>query len=193
MRTIGVSWVLGAANFFHLWRTCTCQSEERLVKFNLEPISLLHHKNHFDRHRRLRTIEDTPSDDLPIISYHPFSTGIYSSVVELDLVDNLGNWSSDFVFYNSVVEEHNKLVSNYNAMRHLSRFELLHRRNIHNDTDATDASNHRKLQQNMNNIRGGLPPIVETINNEQLPGGLYKEFQSAPLSQGYGTHYATVW
>ncbi len=188
MRTIGVTWVFGAANFFHLWHTC--QSKERLVKFNLEPISLLYHEKHFDRHRRLKAFEGSPSDKLPIISYHPFSTGIYSSVVELDLVDNLGNWSSDFL-YNSVVEDHNKLVSNYNSMRHLSRFELSHRRNF--DTDSTDASNNRKLQQNINNIRGGLPPIVETINNEQLNGGLYKEFQSAPLSQGYGTHYATVW
>ena len=94
------------------------------------------------------------------------------------------------------MQEHNKRVREFNSHRHLSRHEIFqlqrHENEIENDTsEHSETKLHRFLQQNTN-LRGGLPPLLNEIN-DQLVGDLYNDFQSAPLSQGYGTHYATVW
>lgn len=181
-------------------------SQEGVISFDLEPTSFLYHKRlmNEDGRRRLESSEnDLSGDNLPIISYHPFSNAVYSSVVELeghggDDSDRIGSKTS---IYNDKVKEHNKLVHEFNSQRHISRYETLH---IQDQTqhsleemiekvgnNVTVAHDRRRLQGDTN-LRGGLPPVLDSVN-EQLTGGLYNDFQSAPLSQGYGTHYATVW
>ena len=86
---------------------------------------------------------------------------------------------------------------------HIGRYETLHiqHQSQYNrkeydlieevGNNVTVANDRRRLQEDTN-LRGGLPPILDSVN-EQLTGGLYNDFQSAPFSQRYGTYYATVW
>jgi hypothetical protein len=65
------------------------------------------------------------------------------------------------------IKENNIYLKKFNENRHLSKYERHYQHQ------------HRRLQS----LR--KPHTTE--------GGLYEEFQSAPLAQGYGTHYATLW
>jgi hypothetical protein len=67
----------------------------------------------------------------------------------------------------SYIKESNIYLQKFNERRHLSRYERHHQ------------DRHRRLK--------GLSQSHTT------EGGLYEEFQSAPLAQGYGTHYASLW
>ncbi len=185
---------------------------ESVISLDLEPSALLHHDRYIKGHRKLKafgiadpniTDSDPESPFLPHLSFHPYTNGVYSSIVELDE----DRWNE--TIYTNLVREHNEGVRKYNAGRHLSRYELFHRQKFgvdRNQTNSTHAEKrielmaeykkigqHRSLQ-NAANLR--RPPLIDEGNgeiNEQLVGGLYNDFQSAPLSQGYGTHYATVW
>ena len=178
--------------------------EENNITLDLEPISLLFHSTSptsSDSQRRKLAEEisiNEEKQDLPLLSLHPFSNAVYSSLVELN---NNGFHDEDRV------KTHNKMVGEMNASRHLSRFEKLHievndENNKTRNTfeygissekpvgDGIQMNDNRRLQQNIN-LRGGLPPLIGGGENED--GNAYNDFQSAPLSQGYGTHYATVW
>jgi len=180
--------------------------ESQVISLELEPAALLHRDQYIRRHRKLEVFEiypnttdsDPVSFSLPHMSFHPYTRGVYSSIVELDE----HHWNE--TIYNTFVKEHNERVQEFNSKRHLSRYESLHRRKLSgNQTYIKDSKesiaeykkkgDHRLLQ-NAANLR--RPPLLDDGNdeiNEQLIGGLYNDFQSAPLSQGYGTHYATVW
>ena len=184
---------MGASNEF---------DEENIITLDLEPIALLFHSTTSSDGQRRKLAEEIDvieeKQDLPLLSLHPFSNAVYSSLVELD---NNGIHDEDRV------KTHNKMVGEMNASRHLSRFEKLHIEanyksdEISNDFeqgitsespvgDGEQMHDNRRLQQNIN-LRGGLPPLIG--GDENSDGNAYNDFQSAPLSQGYGTHYATVW
>lgn len=192
-----------AAILLCILNVCISQERSSLISFDLEPTTILYHEKYLNRHRRLQSSssddDETQHNHLPIISYHPFNTGVYSSVVELDSVhyiDSDGvvsthNSTMDLI-HDHVVREHNKLVNDFNALRHLSRYERGYIENIVYTENDGNFTNGRRLQLQNTNLRGGLPPL-DDMAKEQLNGGLYNGFQTAPLAQGYGTHYATVW
>ena len=138
---------------------------------------------------------------------HPYNSAVYSSLVEIDIDD-----TSDSTIQ-AVAEEHNERLKEFNQLRHLSRHERfeIQKREVEAVVDA-DAD-----PDDIDGINDTMDPLLNIHNNnttrrlrvthEQLrrqtflqegaaepkDGGLYTEFQSAPLSQGYGTHYVTLW
>lgn len=177
--------------------------EDEIITLDLEPIALLYHtssSNSINGHRKLLAEEgneDKKNHHPPSIPIHPFSNAVYSSVVELDERSDVDI---------ERVQAHNKIVQEMNSLRHLSRFEQFHmskndgknseevselRSSDETAVKGTLHDDRRRLQQNIN-LRGGLPPLMITDNGENQ-NSLYNDFQSTPLSQGYGTHYATVW
>jgi hypothetical protein len=187
MRNIGVC-IFGIALMF---LSTAAKNNNGIISLDLEPGALLYHHQHHSMkgHRRL---ESSPFQDIP---FHPYNNGIYSSLVEIEIQAENKNETNE-IMHSSLIEEHNKRVREFNSQRHLSRHELFRLQRQGNEADVERNENrkmesHRRLQEDVN-LRGGLPPILAETN-EQLSGGLYNDFQSAPLSQGYGTHYATVW
>ena len=94
------------------------------------------------------------------------------------------------------VEKHNRLVREFNAHRHLSRHEREYRRRLAADAYAEGGD----PLSAKTNATVSLPSLGDDADAEalsslqrSLSGGMLDVYQSAPLSQGYGTHYATVW
>jgi len=149
---------------------------------------------------------------------HPYNAGVYGALTEIDteqlfskelsenrnVSDTIGNFSI------SLIEEHNKMLSKFNSRRHLSRFESQYRQGNGFSFDENEFSDKsRSLYRNKSpslhdddfaNYRrilrktGRVPRIHYGDETESaLEGGFPDDYQSAPLSQGLGTHYATVW
>jgi len=138
-------------------------------------------------------------------SMHPYNSAVYSSLVELEIMDDAdaaatSTSGSAGLRRRLLVEEHNRSLQEFNKLRHLSRYEreqtdintVPQRSNNNsndnananaNDNDNDDPQRHRHLEK----VDGFQP------GSEVLDGGLYNEFQSVPLAQGYGTHYVTLW
>jgi hypothetical protein len=78
-------------------------------------------------------MEDEEIDFPMLISHHPFTRAIYSSVVELEgrqkkQKGNNKNYhndniDTDLIYNETIIMEHNRKVETFNSQRHLSRYE----------------------------------------------------------------------
>eukprot|EP00554_Chaetoceros_debilis_P012116 CAMPEP_0194121030 /NCGR_PEP_ID=MMETSP0150-20130528/45431_1 /TAXON_ID=122233 /ORGANISM="Chaetoceros debilis, Strain MM31A-1" /LENGTH=1086 /DNA_ID=CAMNT_0038813319 /DNA_START=182 /DNA_END=3441 /DNA_ORIENTATION=+ len=131
---------------------------------------------------------------------HPYNSAVYSSLVEID------ETASSHESLKHVADEHNQRVEEFNSQRHISRHELFLKKNTQGlnyfwedmefwgGKEENRTRNLRVIQDGRRILQAeALPPLISAEDREAKDGGLYREFQSAPLSQGYGTHYATLW
>ena len=193
---------------------------EEVISLDLEPASSLLHRHSLshssdakEHGRRLSgrdgntDMNDTADSNdsnastevhAPLLmpSMHPYNSAVYSSLVELDIMDDAAATGISGIELRRrlLVEEHNLSLQEFNKLRHLSRYEqkeqtqtdinTLHQRSNNNSNyNNDDSQQHRHLEK----VDGFQP------GQEVLDGGLYNEFQSVPLAQGYGTHYVTLW
>ncbi len=86
------------------------------------------------------------------------------------------------------INHHNDMIREFQERRKYSRFEHARR---HLDKDR------QRFEEEDDEIDDGAPgPVVdddEVDEEETLSGGLLDAYQTAPLSQGIGTHYATLY
>jgi hypothetical protein len=96
-------------------------------------------------------------------------------------------------------QRHSRMLQDFHAHRHLSRYELHYR--IENDLELqTDWDGNYHYQRTIlhtndnddNNATASRHDIRRRKLRQQEPAPT-DPYQAAPLSQGYGTHYAHVW
>lgn len=181
-------------------------SAGEIITLDLKPTASLLHQHVFRRrhhgHGRLLMEENDDLDDNLHLGMlmHPYNSAVYSSLVEID------ETTSSHESLKLVADEHNQRLKEFNSLRHMSRHELFLKTNaqsVESFGEDLDFSGGREESRtrNLRVIQDGsrilqaeaLPPLIHAEDREAKDGGLYREFQSAPLSQGYGTHYATLW
>ncbi len=174
-------------------------SAGEIITLDLEPTATLlqQHiflKNHHGHGRRLDEDLSLQDDTHLGLLMHPFNSAVYSSLVEMD--DSIHSHS----LLKNVADEHNRRLDDFNSLRPFSRHErYLRERNpqftITTEEKEVMIENEQHQTRNLRIMQTEevLPPIFQAEDPEARDGGLYREFQSAPLSQGYGTHYATLW
>jgi len=180
-----------------------------VISLDLEPASSLlqqqrhghdhrnGHENHVDYNggRRLSEVQAP----LLMPSMHPYNSAVYSSLVEMEMdAEEASQRLHEKTKRSSqsrrkLLEEHNRSLKEFNKMRHLSRHERYEReRFVHQNQKAeilpNDGQLHRHLEIGRTKVDG-----YQASEPEALDGGLYSEFHSVPLAQGYGTHYVTMW
>ena len=158
--------------FSHLANTLS----NEIISLDLQPTPSLLHEVGND-HRRLTSdntneYEADTSHSHARLLMHPYNSAVYSALVE---VDDFGEGDSDTP--SSMVEQHNQKVREFNEHRHLSRHEMFQ---MEQDAIADNrlANEERSLRRNLQ---------IQEFRQEGTEfkdGGLYNEFQSAPLSQG---------
>jgi len=233
---------------FTVWSVNT-GVDASMITLDLEPTTLLLLQNTKSSigHRRLD--EDTDEIITPDLVIHPYTAGVYSALIEIDVdktfaLDAEGlrghrNLSENGDVQQSVgpsnnftrsqIEEYNDILREFNSLRHLSRHESHYRRENGFPTEEyeyVDDDQHvrgsrydspslsederllkrqeiigrrRILKENTGGIGalgliGGVGAGAPIPLEERLEGNVFlNDYQSAPLSQGLGTHYATVW
>lgn len=171
---------------------------EEIITLDLQPIASLLHtpfESESPHHRRLMEEYGERDGKIDGLLTHPYNSAVYSSLMEIDVSQLDANNSSTKNRMNDF-EEHNLNINQINAARHLSRHEKYQReQDIFVDVAQDEAEaaqlwgrnnggqHHRNLQDFFQQQEG----------SEAKDGGLYSEFHSVPLSQGYGTHYVTLW
>ncbi len=176
----------------------TTYSAGEVITLDLEPTAALLQQHIFLKHHHghgRRLDEDLSQEDDTHLGLlmHPFNSAVYSSLVEMD--DSIHSHS----LLQNVADEHNRRLNDFNSLRPLSRHERFLRES--NPQFAITTEGEEVMIENRDQSRNlrimqteeVLPPIFQAEDAEARDGGLYREFQSAPLSQGYGTHYATLW
>jgi len=200
-----------------LWFLCgTSAQASEVISLDLEPASSLlqrqgngnvHRNRNVDNRngRRLSiprenwniTNNDSSNIQAPLLmpSMHPYNSAVYSSLVEMDTNEDsqrlYKETQHDSQARRKLVEDHNWSLKEFNKLRHFSRHELYEQQAHQNQKAETSPNNvqrHRHLEHGRATV-GGFQPL----GPEALDGGLYSEFQSVPLAQGYGTHYVTLW
>ena len=87
-----------------------------------------------------------------------------------------------------LIDDHNEMVRTFQEQRKYSRFE--HARKMKQNPKGL---NFRSLSLYNNDNEGTAPKNSNESDSESLVGGSFDAYQTAPLSQGIGTHYATVY
>lgn len=136
-----------------------------LPSFPLKPTALLH-----AAHTNQRA--DGKKNDL-----HPHISAVY---IGLDYLDHHNHDPEDKS--NSFIHDHNNNIRRFNEDRKFSRFE--HARNRRTKEDNRNKDN-QSQQQETGDGSESATAVMEVAS--------FDTFQTAPLSQGIGTHYATVW
>ena len=161
-------------------------SKAILPSFSLKPTVLLHpahahasryNSNSNGKERRTQTNGQSISNTNTNTNrnLHPHVSAVYVGLDYLSLdEDNDHDIDHDDINTkdHSFIRQHNDNIRRFNEERKFSRFEHARRKVSDADADAdTDADTGAKT----------------------MTGGSFNAFQTAPLSQGIGTHYATVW
>jgi hypothetical protein len=182
------------------------ECKQNLISFDLEPVSYLFHEKAAkleNGSRILKTSEENGSFH-PGALLHPYNGGVYTSFVEIQEDDGrlYGNGTLSNASM-SLVRNHNRKLKDFSKIRHISRFELHHRAHVEkeeSDTESYMIQNRTTIRRGYgkrsleDSHRRGTPPNFDGENDfEAMRTSIYNSFQTAPLSQGYGTHYITVW
>lgn len=168
-----------------------------IISLDLEPsLALLHReqlhyntKSNDNNVRRRRLLDDNESGENEDDKFNSIEasmllqdleslSGVYASMTEIEINNTYSEQMK------RLLQEHNGKVKDLNKIRHKSRYEQYAEEN----NDAETVHSHRKLQQ-----WGDEIPAFGGGGVGSLDGGLYSEFHSVPLAQGYGTHYVTLW
>lgn len=96
---------------------------------------------------------------------------------------------------NDPMHLNNRVLQEYHAMRHLSRYERAYREENRLDLErgwnGTYVFENETLSSTARLLLSSATRAA--TNNKPRPGGTFDNFQAVPLSQGYGTHFANVW
>lgn len=185
--------------------------KQKVASFDLSPTALLH-EVHSATQREI----------------HPQVAAVYAGLDRIDhVVENDANASVDTnadtnantnAHTRRLVEEHNALVDDFNAQRHISRFERMRRLNADANANvkADGSRTLKKTKPSTRNTAEDYDYAEEEESEEEeyyednndgddevmddddkgyysMNGGTFNAYQTVPLSQGYGTHFATAW
>ena len=145
---------------------------------DLHPTQQLSERRRQRRNRRLQLNNSTYNatlvqESFPSGWFHPKVSAVYATLPKED--------------------DSSAAAAEFQRYRHYSRYERLHRENtglgfgdvqdVYNTTTdgRSRSQRQRRLQQSYQ------------LKATSLKGGRYSSYVAAPLSQGYGTHYANVW
>ena len=183
------------------------ESKQNLISFDLEPVSYLIHERAAKIEHGSRRLNKNEENGFlhPGSLLHPYNGAVYTSFVEIQEDHFRWNGNNGTVSNANMdfVKRHNRRLEKFSKIRHLSRFELHRRSNVEkegSDEESYMIQNHTSIRRGNgkraleDSHRRGVPPNLDGETKfETMRTSIYNAFQTAPLSQGFGTHYVTVW
>ena len=180
-------------------------SKAFLPSFPLKPTVLLHpahahasrsNSNSNGNERKTQSTDESNTNTNTNSILHPHVSAVYVGLDYLSLDEEQEHTSgihdndsdSDNAINTkdqSFIREHNDNIRRFNEVRKFSRFE--HASRINQAREQDKGALFRKLYDD-DFDDDDADEVAKT-----MAGGSFDAFQSAPLSQGIGTHYATVW
>lgn len=174
-----------------------------------------------DRLRRRRLSADNVTENSPVKVDYPKSwfykeqNAVYAAIPDQLDPDHV----------------HNRRLQHFYAMRHLSRYEVMYRKqnnislergwtgtydHLFSNESHVEHEHHRSRMQEIISSSAAGPRGLSYLEERTEPtmklefdqdssamttnsatttsiGGVFDNYQSVPLSQGYGTHYANIW
>lgn len=182
-----------------IWTSVMAKSSRRILHWELQPTAVLGEEQRQERRRRRlnkrgRANEtDITMFSLPQHWFHSKQNAVYATIP--DAADP--EW----------VQEDDPQWHDFQSHRHLSRYERQYRletgqdlqigwngtyQYICNETEvATAFASHRRTREQPS--QGSSSSRPSSSQEQSRAGGQFNNYQAVPLSQGYGTHFASVW
>lgn len=148
-------------------------ADAQFISFDLQPVDFAH-----SVHRSLRRVNRTLISDRII-----HSRGVYASIPD----------PADPLFRDDV------RLQEFHRWRHFSRFERA-LQETKNDILLWNGTHYpfprvqqEKDVETIDDWRGKMHSVRRKLVQRNFDGGQLNRYQAVPLSQGYGTHYVSVW
>lgn len=176
----------------------TMEMESDLPSFPLSPVTLLHpaHK------RRGRGLAGSQNHELSY-QHNPDVGAVYAGLDYIPVPESHNGDGVDHTHLQNI-HDHNELIRQFQERRHCSRFE--HARRAQANAASTSKLTFRELyssdedEDSSDEDDDDESPDEEADDDDDeflmaqdKQGSSLDAYQTAPLSQGVGTHYATVW